>query len=84
MTKIYGATVPPVPSPFTIGDTVVYTNDDGCAFTMRVCGFMDADQYARNQSEGRLPGAYVYLSKHPTELAEAYWFPHAESCLEKI
>jgi hypothetical protein len=82
--KTYGATVPPVPSTFALGDTVIYTNDDGCVFTERVCGFMDAELYAKNLRENFLPGAYVYLTRHPTDLTEAYWYPHTESCLQKI
>jgi hypothetical protein len=82
--KTYGQPVPPAPSYFTLGDTVIYTNDKGVMFTSRVCGFMDAERYAHNLGIDFLPGAYVYLSQHPTELSGAYWFPHFERNLQKI
>lgn len=55
---------PPVPCSFSVGDSVVYTNDYGVTFAHTIRGFTTPDNYQCAKY-----GRFVYLDKG------AWWYP---------
>lgn len=66
----------PVDSPYSIGDSVVYTNSYGAEFRAFVIGFADACDM--------LHGGYIHLSGSMEKVVGwAWWYPHEESEISK-
>lgn len=58
------ATKSPIPCEFNVGDEVIYTNDYGISFLMKVTGFNHTiDPNFR-------PESFIYLT------SDAYWYAH--------
>ena len=66
--------VPPFPCEFSIGDKVIFTNDNGITFEMVVIGFAENDNFY---------GRFIHTIRDTWE-GSAGWFPHHPSQLERI
>lgn len=68
---------PPIQSPYSVGDAVIYTNSYGVEFCAFVIGFAEACDI--------LHGGYIHLSGSMEAVGGwAWWYPHEEDELRLL